>query len=53
MECIEYVIDRIEQRTQTQIDTHSQLLYLLSVANKLGLYDAADVIKNIIIKRGM
>jgi hypothetical protein len=36
------VIDAIPQQSQRQYSTDEQLQYLHAVANKLGLYDAAD-----------
>lgn len=35
-------LDAVARLPQTQIDTQTQLETLVMVANKLGLYDAAD-----------
>jgi len=40
------VIESIPQQTQRQYGTDEQLRYLRMVANKLGLYDAADRLAN-------
>ena len=32
---------------QVQYGTKDQLLYLIDIANKLGLYDAADILKHL------
>lgn len=37
-------LDAVARLPQTQIDTQTQLETLVMVANKLGLYDAADYI---------
>lgn len=39
------VIADVPQQTQRQYSTDEQLHYLRLVANKLGLYDAADRIR--------
>jgi hypothetical protein len=39
------VIKAIPQQAQRQYGTDEQLRYLHAVANKLGLYDAADAIQ--------
>jgi hypothetical protein len=44
-EALEKVIDAIPQQAQRQYGTDEQSQYLLKVANKLGLYDAADVVR--------
>jgi hypothetical protein len=41
-EALEKVIDAIPQQQQRQYGSLDQLQYLRTVANKLGLYDAAD-----------
>ena len=41
-----YVILAIPQQAQRQYSTDEQLRYLMAAANKLGLYDAADRIRN-------
>jgi hypothetical protein len=40
-------LKQIPQFRQTQRSTMEQLRDLLLVANRLGLYDAADAIKNV------
>lgn len=40
------VIATIPQQAQRQYGTDEQLRYLKMVANRLGLYDAADVIRD-------
>jgi hypothetical protein len=40
------VIKDIPQQAQRQYGTDEQLRYLMEVANKLGLYDAADRLRN-------
>jgi hypothetical protein len=45
-EALEKVIDAIPQQTQRQYGMDEQLLYLQKVANKLGLYDAADIVRS-------
>lgn len=42
------VIAQIPQQSQRQYGTDDQLRALQAAANKLGLYDAADVIRNIL-----
>lgn len=39
------VIREIPQQAQRQYGTDEQLRYAMAAANKLGLYDAADVIR--------
>lgn len=39
------VIRAIPQQAQRQYGTDEQLRYLMAVANKLGLYDAADFVR--------
>jgi len=41
-------IRAIPQQAQRQYGTDDQLRYLRLAANKLGLYDAADTIRNIL-----
>lgn len=43
---LEEEINKINQCSQRQDSLTEQMLYLYIVANKLGLYDAADYIKN-------
>lgn len=45
---LEEVIKSIPFQSQRQYSTLDQLLYLKEVANRLGLYDAADIIQNLI-----
>lgn len=40
------VINKIPQQAQRQYGTDEQLIYLASAADRLGLYDAADRIRN-------
>jgi hypothetical protein len=40
------VIRGIPQQPQRQYGTDEQLRYLMAAANKLGLYDAADRLRN-------
>lgn len=42
---IELVKTKISQQRQAQYDTETQLDELIFIANRLGLYDAADFIK--------
>lgn len=44
------IIRKIPQQIQRQDSTEQQLKELHAVANRLGMYDAADVIKNLIKK---
>lgn len=44
-EALQKVIDAIPQQPQRQYATDEQLRVLVTVANKLGLYDAADRIE--------
>jgi hypothetical protein len=41
------VINKIPQQPQVQYNLNQQLQELIIVANKLGLYDAADFINNL------
>jgi hypothetical protein len=47
---LQAVIAKIPQQSQRQYGTDEQLRLLQGAANKLGLYDAADVIRNILEK---
>jgi len=38
----ERVLPAVQRLSQTQVATNNQLIVLEAVANKLGLYDAAD-----------
>jgi hypothetical protein len=40
------ILDKIEQQPQSQESLVNQLLKLTLIANKFGLYDASDFIKN-------
>jgi hypothetical protein len=42
------VIKAIPQQAQRQYDTNEQLRLLQTAANKLGLYDAADRIRDLL-----
>lgn len=42
------LIKQIPQQPQRQDSTDAQLADLHAVANRLGLYDAADIIKSIL-----
>ena len=44
---IDELIPMLPQMPQVQYDTERQLEQLRLIANKFGLYDAADVIRNI------
>jgi hypothetical protein len=39
------IIDGLDRRIQVQYSLKDQLNYLVNIANKLGLYDAADYIR--------
>lgn len=39
------VLEDVEEQNQTQRSLNSQLLTLAAFANKLGMYDAADFLK--------
>lgn len=45
------VLEDLEQQPQSQGASEDQLLTLAMFANKLGLYDAADVIRMVIEKK--
>jgi hypothetical protein len=47
-EALNKVIAAIPQQPQRQYATDDQLRVLQAAANKLGLYDAADVIRNLL-----
>lgn len=44
------VVMKIEQRPQTQMSLNVQLAKLYFVANRLGLYDAADFIRYSVLR---
>lgn len=44
------IIRKIPQQVQRQDSTDEQLRDLYAVANRLGMYDAADVLRNILDK---
>lgn len=44
----EEILNLIPKQPQDQRSTYDQLLVLLGFANRLGLYDAADSIRNLI-----
>ena len=43
------LLDEIPDKPQRQDSTRDQLLDLLAVGNKLGMHDAADLIKDAIL----
>jgi hypothetical protein len=45
---LKQLMEQIPQQPQRQDSTDSQLADLYTVANRLGLYDAADIIKAIL-----
>jgi len=45
---LQAVIAKIPQQTQRQYGTDEQLRLLQAAANKLGLYDAADTVRNVL-----
>jgi hypothetical protein len=47
-EVLEAVINAIPRQAQRQYDSQTQLLYLMEAANRLGLYDAADMVRNLL-----
>ena len=51
-EALNRVIQEIPQQPQRQYATDDQLTVLWRVANKLGLYDAADVIRYNVLREG-
>jgi len=42
------ILKAVPQQPQVQCDTQSQLEALIAVANRFGLYDAADVIRKVL-----
>jgi hypothetical protein len=50
-EALNKVIAKIPQQTQRQYGTDEQLRLLQAAANKLGLYDAADTIRNLLERK--
>jgi hypothetical protein len=44
---LQFVIKNIPQQAQRQYGTDEQMRYLYDAANKLGLYDAADRIREL------
>lgn len=48
---LQEVIAKIPQQTQRQYGTDEQLRLLQAVANKLGLYDAADTVRNLLERK--
>ena len=50
-EALNRVIAEIPQQPQRQYGTDEQLAVLRDAANKLGLYDAADAIRNWLERR--
>jgi hypothetical protein len=50
-EALQRVIAEIPQQPQRQYGTDEQLRLLQAAANKLGLYDAADAIRNWLERR--
>lgn len=42
------IIEKLPKLNQRQYDTRGQLCYLAMIAVKLGLYDADDVITNLV-----
>jgi hypothetical protein len=47
---VKLVLDTIPQQTQRQDSTDDQLKDLRVVANRLGMYDAADIIRTLLEK---
>ena len=47
---VKLVLDTIPQQTQRQDSTDDQLKDLRIVANRLGMYDAADIIRTLLEK---
>lgn len=45
-------LKRADRWQQVQYSTTDQLLYLIDIAQKFGLYDAADVLKKLVNLRG-
>ena len=50
-EALNRVIVEIPQQPQRQYATDDQLRVLIAAANRLGLYDAADAIRNWLERR--
>ncbi len=50
MDHIKEAMKLVSQQHQSQQSLDDQLLALVGVANKLGLYDAADYLKKIVHK---
>lgn len=48
---LEELLRAIPQKPQRQDSTNDQLRDLMFVANRLGMYDAADIIRNILEQR--
>jgi hypothetical protein len=46
-EVLEKTLKKVPQLSQVQYSTKRQLLYLVDIAHKFGLYDAADVVLQI------
>lgn len=46
-EQLKAILEQIPQQPQRQDSANAQLIELYAFANRLGLYDAADVIKSI------
>lgn len=42
------ILDQITRLSQSQEEVEAQLLFLCRVSDRLGLYDATDVIENTI-----
>jgi hypothetical protein len=47
-ELIKKMCDRLPQQPQKQYSTNEQLAVLYYAANRLGLYDAADYLRNVL-----
>lgn len=45
---VKKIIDNLPQCSNVQYSTRDQLKYLKDIARKLGLYDAIDILNNII-----
>lgn len=43
-EVLEKTLKKVPQLSQVQYSTKRQLLYLVDIAHKFGLYDAADLV---------
>ena len=44
------LVKMIPRQRQVRCDTDSQLLALITLALKFGLYDAADIVRNVLRK---